>query len=1202
MASPDIDTQKTDEQTPLPSESNPLENITESLEKITLQHEDSSVDVVVKTDEPPRPPYVYSRAEILYLSKSPLVKAPDGMPPLKYWFGDWTEQQVSSKKDSESNGASASPRDRRFRRDPEDSDAPSRPTFRSTLSQPSQMGNFRHQSIRTADRDKDKDLDRERERDIRDKEGQERLRSLSDKYDRDRLALSSAATALRNKDRESAPHLGSGRETSKRKVGESNDDWRRGADPSRGNRDDRLDNARRDRDNRDRPRSRSRPRRDPSASRRDRERDDRDRDWGRRDDHYRRDADHYGRDRDRYEYNRSRDNDREGDDDPRRWRDDGRRDERMAARRDRERGWDRWEPSHERERVDERDARGKRVNGRDRRGGTGEDGKEKEDRRDREREKEKEPAWMDDYVPSATSGGILGGKGGQGELDGIQAWKKGMKEREQKDKDHSSSETHEEPSTELGEVQATGKSESQLDEIQLFKLMMKREADKKVNSPPTNTLTNIEVSSSSTVTTIEPTRKEGSSGLPSVAESTPASQLPVAPSGSSPAQTSNGSRSLLNIITSTSQETSVTSQPVRASSLASELSTPTSRMFPNGPASKVSPSDAISRPAGDILLSGTAAAGTSSPHPFNPPPGSRLLAFGSRAPSAASTSSGIASAKSLGTMETVQTVHATNTTQVANKQANALPISGITTTASSLGDSYMIATETQFVPNARTTPTERGLRSFSPFSQAPQSVAYEEIQEVHVGQSDHIRRSSVATSVDRSPFSVTSEGSSPYSDLAGGSSSYNGGSLDASITGNNYASGKGSRFAKFFDAKSREPQPINVPLRKGPNVPGYISTSPHPGQRPDSMSMNGSLSSVNENRTMEDIFAMLQSSSQQGHRGSPQIGQTARMQSGNGAFGPSVAELHALQLHQLQQQQLLQSNRLDSIYDTRLDDRNFVPDGMVPGLRPATRPRSREPSAAMLYTEQIDDPVHFNVQRIPQQRNLEQMYQGGPPMYNQPNIGRNTVMHAPQSQFRGGPSPIASQNPLQVPQRLPPGLANLGGRPPHDPSQYLGNPLGVQGGGLNTIHPNAPAPQGFSNYGGGGVGFGNPQARGPIPSHQQNAIAMNQVGLGPSPNMDLRGASQAQLLALGAGNISAGPRGGNVGFNPHHGSASQVHLSQLALRQQQQQQQQQQQHLPPHMLPHLLQPHLQQQHNIPTNNSQGAQDLMALLMGGHRGD
>lgn len=58
-----------------------------------------------------------------------------------------------------------------------------RATFRSgALSQPSQMGNFKHQSTRTNDRDRERDLDRdggkEREREIRDREGQERLRSV----------------------------------------------------------------------------------------------------------------------------------------------------------------------------------------------------------------------------------------------------------------------------------------------------------------------------------------------------------------------------------------------------------------------------------------------------------------------------------------------------------------------------------------------------------------------------------------------------------------------------------------------------------------------------------------------------------------------------------------------------------------------------------------------------------------------------------------------------------------------------------------------------------------------------------------------------------------------------------------------------------------------------------------------------------------
>lgn len=58
-------------------------------------------------------------------------------------------------------------------------DPPARPSFRGTTTQPSQMGNFKHQSIRSTDRnDRDKDGEKERERDMRDKEGQERLRNV----------------------------------------------------------------------------------------------------------------------------------------------------------------------------------------------------------------------------------------------------------------------------------------------------------------------------------------------------------------------------------------------------------------------------------------------------------------------------------------------------------------------------------------------------------------------------------------------------------------------------------------------------------------------------------------------------------------------------------------------------------------------------------------------------------------------------------------------------------------------------------------------------------------------------------------------------------------------------------------------------------------------------------------------------------------
>ena len=325
------------------------------------------------------------------------------------------------------------------------------------------------------------------------------------------------------------------------------------------------------------------------------------------------------------------------------------------------------------------------------------------------------------------------------------------------------------------------------------------------------------------------------------------------------------------------------------------------------------------------------------------------------------------------------------------------------------------------------------------------------------------------------------------------------------------------------------------------------------------------------------------------------------MPPGGGQFSQSALELQLLQQQQQQQQQLhqqqLAQSRLESLYDSRLDDRNFVPDGLVPGLRPAPpRSRSRE-SGSVLFNEQIDDPLHFNVQRLTQQRNMEQMYNAPmPSMYSQqPGMLRNGNLPMQQGQFRGA-SPISAQNPLQAPsQRLPPGLANLGGRPPHDPSQYLGTGVGLPGGGL---HGATPAQQVYNTFHQGGIGFnGNQPLRGP--PGPQNLGAMG-GGLGPN-TLDLRAANQAQLLGLaqgtlgGGGGGGGGMRSGGPGFGPQHGGPS-GQLPHVAMRQQQQQQQQ---HIPPHMMQHVMQSHLQQQ-GIPGANAQATHELMTLLMSGHR--
>jgi hypothetical protein len=230
----------------------------------------------------------------------------------------------------------------------------------------------------------------------------------------------------------------------------------------------------------------SRQRRDVSPNRREREVDrDRDRD---RDEHRRRDG-------------RDRDLDRDTNDDPRRWRDDGKRDERMAARRElrdkefreKERGSrvsereSNWESDRNRDRerdrwvMDERDSRSKRPNGRDRPGHSRDE--DRDERKDsRVRVEEKEPAWMDTYIPNESGVGIFGGQAENGELDGIQAWKLGMKEKERKEREsevsRSSGDAEHAGGAQIMDSQAVPPTEPQLDEIQLFKLMIKREEEK----------------------------------------------------------------------------------------------------------------------------------------------------------------------------------------------------------------------------------------------------------------------------------------------------------------------------------------------------------------------------------------------------------------------------------------------------------------------------------------------------------------------------------------------------------------------------------------------------------------------------------------------------------------------------------------------------------------------------------------------------
>lgn len=324
-----------------------------------------------------------------------------------------------------------------------------------------------------------------------------------------------------------------------------------------------------------------------------------------------------------------------------------------------------------------------------------------------------------------------------------------------------------------------------------------------------------------------------------------------------------------------------------------------------------------------------------------------------------------------------------------------------------------------------------------------------------------------------------------------------------------------------------------------------------------------------------------------------------------GPMGGQLGQNNMQHLHhqQLHHQQIPPQNRLDSLYDSRLDDRNFVPDGMVPGLRQAPPPRSRESNG--MFADPLDDPMQFDPRRLPpHQRGLDpSVFQGAAPsMYNQQgNIGRSAGLPVQQPQFRNNASPNPIQGPGQ--QRLPPGLANLGGRPPHEPGQFMGQP-GMQMSGVHgPLAGNGPGPQppfnNFANNGnnlGGNLGgfAGNPQMRGgPLPGghHLSNSLGPNQMVL---PG-DLRGPTnpnQVQLMNLG------GPpnMGGNMRNAGGFGGSQQGPLSQMQQPMNMRQQQPQHQpNLQPHMMPH-------QAHHISNPQQPGGgahtQELMALLLGG----
>ncbi|EJD04137.1 uncharacterized protein FOMMEDRAFT_146175 [Fomitiporia mediterranea MF3/22] len=1139
-----------------------VDALADALEETALQGDAGDTQVVAKAEGPEtRSRIVYTRKHLIHLSQSPLVKVPDGMPAFKSWFGDWNEQSLQAKKESESLNVNGAPRDRRYRREAEDGDGSSRPPFRSALSQPSQMGNFKHQPLRASDRDRDTERD---------------LRSLSDRYDRDRatrgdrMGVPSHSTLLRNRDRDSAPHLVSDRDAQRLAVrkrnGESKEDWRRGAEPPRAGRDE--NNSRRERDDRERQRSRardsSRPRDSPPSGRRD-------------------------RDRDRFN---------ETDEDPKRWREEGKRDDRLQSRRaGREKG----------DLVEDREswstADDKKRGARDRRY---DDVRDKEDKK--EREKEKEPAWMETYIPpTASSTGILGGKGGEGEMDSIQAWKKDMKEREMKakglasDQSASASSASQDAAGGPEKTKTTGTaSEGQLDEIQLFKLMMKKEEQKRSASGESkNTSDGGPLVSGAGLRVSEtglpgPVKlAEGQAGTGTSGTDRPGSLNAVNPeTGLSgvidPLLASKSAISLKTTISANPSVPSPSSLPGLGapSNPTSNAHTPTSvRPENNGPRllSLKTPDSATFH--GDLANKDAPSSATV----FEPPRQSRLLAFGAqntKAPAQPSPQSAAAAVQ----MGRLQQMDPLGPNQRRPSASPAMPLSASQQTAIDRANlQQQLLASGQLDMNIaehvsrRSVPESAGHNPLA-FDNATRSVGLMEVnKEFHNG--DALRSSVPLSASERGAFSSQADSLLHLSDvrrnLTPPTASYGVTSpispFESQMNGGQttYSSGKGSRMAKHFE-KQRDPV-MNV----GRNVPNVgMGTNSMAPNRQEQQTLNTQAGS-GENRNIQDLLTMLNNSAQ----------------AQRGQLNPILGN------HQSQSLHISSLNNSLSRHDLLLDpdEGRFAPDGLVPGLRPATLPgpRNREVNNGSLYASQLEDPLAFNARLGPQQRGgVEQLFASQlPTQFNGQgmNGGRGSGIPFQQQAMRNGPSPINNFNPIQGPpqQRLPPGLANLGGRPPHEPSQFIGGGGGGNFGGVPSQIPaglqHANNPQSFNQFQNPNLGLLGNQG------HLRGQPGFAQLGntVGNNLNgMDFRGGPggppQNQMLGLGGPNLGQAMRGG-PGFNAQQLLGPNQLPPSINVRQQQ--------NMQPQMLQQMLPQHLQ---SVP-QNQHNPTDLMALLMGGaHR--
>jgi hypothetical protein len=201
---------------------------------------------------------------------------------------------------------------------------------------------------------------------------------------------------------------------------------------------------------------------------------------------------------------------------------------------------------------------------------------------------------------------------------------------------------------------------------------------------------------------------------------------------------------------------------------------------------------------------------------FHPPPGSRLLAFARVQPKA------------------VPNVNQAPTLQTLNGMSSFLFKGSLLFLRATIGQG--IQPESQGFSKVD---SPRPAASFSPFEEQSRQT-YDESRDS--GIATNLLNLSLRGPVDQM-FNPSNNQLEPV---------YNG-----------LAAAKGSRFAKFFDGKARDTQSQS---NKSQVPVGYISPSPNHHQRQEQSNLSNLASNPGDQRTMDDIFAMLNSSSQVGIR------------------------------------------------------------------------------------------------------------------------------------------------------------------------------------------------------------------------------------------------------------------------------------------------------------------------------------------------